>query len=581
MSSRPKILGAGRGLFQTKNRADAFFISLAVAATLLIAAAVWWTLRKIESQVQNQVAESLQTVVATTQEGIGLWITATENPVSIIARRPEVVAAIEAQRQLSSRPEALRQSAAMRELREFLAPVLELYRYDFSVVDENWIQIATLSDVAVGTKFPKSVDARPIESALNGQIGVGLSSGEGTMGSHTVIVAAPVKNDKGTIQAALVFFVDPRADFNGITRRGRIGTSGETYVFDRHGRMLTDSRFRPDRSMYVADQVHGSKVGGQLTKMAQSALAGRSGLDVEGYPDYRGIDVFGAWAWDSRLNVGIATEIDRSEALIPYRGIRALTLLMLLLIIGTFVLLLAVMRHRNRIVASNWAFQESIKARQDTLAVVSHDLRAPLSNVILCSNMLAKSDSDPSNLTRFAEMIRRSSIQMDKLISDLLDVSEMEMGRLRIEKKPCEINALLGPLRDTFMEQARANSIELVIPSASENPQLLADPDRLIQVLSNLVGNALKFTPAGGKVSVHTAVSPREVRFQVRDTGPGISEDARPHVFEQFWKTKASGKRGRGLGLFIAKMIVERHNGKIWVESDGRTGSTFCFTIPH
>ena len=194
--------------------------------------------------------------------------------------------------------------------------------------------------------------------------------------------------------------------------------------------------------------------------------------------------------------------------------------------------------------------------------------------------MLAKSN-DVTSLTRFAGVINRSSRQMEKLISDLLDVSEMEMGRLRIEKKPCDIDSLLESIRETFLEQARSKSIVLDIPSAGEHPPLIADPDRIIQVLSNLVGNALKFTPNGGRISVHHAISPREIRFAVRDSGPGIQQDAQAHIFDQFWKTKSSGKRGRGLGLYIARMIVERHNGKIWVESDGRNGSVFYFTIPY
>ena len=177
-------------------------------------------------------------------------------------------------------------------------------------------------------------------------------------------------------------------------------------------------------------------------------------------------------------------------------------------------------------------------------------------------------------------MIDRSSRQMEKLISDLQDVSEMEMGRLTIEKKQFEIPSLLESIRDTFAQAARSKSIELEIAHPDKIPRLHADPDRIIQVLSNLVGNALKFTPNGGKIAVRVSVFPRDVRFEVQDTGPGIAEESRSRVFEQFWKTKTSGKRGRGLGLYIAKMIVERHGGKIWVESDGRTGSTFFFTIP-
>ncbi len=548
-------------------------------ATVLVAVAVSWTLRKIEAQLKDQIAESVQTIVATTQEGIQLWINDAENPASLVARRPRVISAIQSQLQIASHPDLLRRSAALGDLREFLAPVVEPNGYQFSVVDHNGVQLAADTDEAVGTKLNEA-NQRPIQSALNGRIAVGLTSTNDPSAAHVVIVAAPVKIERSGVQAALVLFIDPTEDFNGITRRGRIGNTGETYVFDSQGRMLTDSRFRPDRSVYVGNRVDATKPGSHLTKMAESALSGHSGVDVQGYSDYRGIDVFGAWAWNPVLNVGIATEMDAAEALTPYRSIRALTLLLLSLIVVTFVLLLVLIHHRNRALASNWAFQQSIQARQDTLAVVSHDLRAPLGNVILCSTMLSKQDYEPADVTRFAEMMNRSARQMEKLISDLLDVSEMEMGRLRIEKKLCRIGALLEPIRDIFTEQAHAKSIELDIPEPSENLSVLADADRLIQVLSNMIGNAIKFTPAGGKVSVRAVALPNEVRFEVRDTGPGVPPDAQRHVFDQFWKTRSSGKRGRGLGLYIARMIVQGHNGKIWVESDGKTGSTFYFCIP-
>jgi signal transduction histidine kinase len=140
---------------------------------------------------------------------------------------------------------------------------------------------------------------------------------------------------------------------------------------------------------------------------------------------------------------------------------------------------------------------------------------------------------------------------------------------------------ILQSVGETFLEQARSKSIELEIDYPKQPLLLNADPDRIFQVLSNLVSNALKFAPKDGKVSVDASAGPQEVCFAVRDTGPGIPVEARPHVFEKFWKTRNSGKPARGLGLYIAKMIVELHNGRIWVESDGRTGSAFLFTVPY
>jgi signal transduction histidine kinase len=266
--------------------------------------------------------------------------------------------------------------------------------------------------------------------------------------------------------------------------------------------------------------------------------------------------------------------------LAPYRSIRTMTLLMLSLVVMSLLALLAAIIQRGRVLASNYGFREAVKARQDTLAIVSHDLRAPLNNVLLCANMIS-SQTDALQLDRLTSIIKRSTGQMNKLITDLLDVSEMERGRLSIERAPCLIPTLLDAVIDTFAEEAKSKHIELVASSPPSAPIIDVDPHRIVQVLSNLVGNALKFTPAKGRVSVDVVVLPREVRFEIRDTGPGIPERELPFVFEQFWRAKASKKGGKGLGLYIAKMIVERHGGRIWAESRKGLGSAFFFTIPY
>jgi signal transduction histidine kinase len=170
---------------------------------------------------------------------------------------------------------------------------------------------------------------------------------------------------------------------------------------------------------------------------------------------------------------------------------------------------------------------------------------------------------------------------MEKLIADLLDVSEMERGHLKIDKKQCDIRSLLDPVTDTFAGNAKSKAIDLTITCPQDVRPICADPDRVVQVLSNLVGNALKFTPENGKVSVDVCALPGEARFSVRDTGPGMSDEDLPHLFEQFWKANGHGKMGKGLGLYIAKMIVEDHGGRIWAERGTSGGSAFFFTIPY
>jgi signal transduction histidine kinase len=571
---------------------DWLLVSLALLVTLVIVLAVRWTLGRIEIQLKQQTAESLQTLVGTTREGIELWLSSVKNQVSVLARRPELVSAIQSQSAFPLEPSVLRSTPAIRDLRHFLAPVLEIYQFsDFAVVTPDGVQIAGQTAEQLGLKLPASVGMRPINSALNGEESVTLFAGEASEAQTSLIIAAPVRDSANRTIAAFVLFLDPLEDFRNMTLLGRPGTSGETYVFDRYGRVLTGSRFGTATrgKIYLRegaiDLKHSTSSAitsaAPLTRMARSALAGKAGIDIEGYRDYRGMYVLGAWSWERDLDIGIAAEIDRSEALAPYRIIRTLTLSMLLAIGVSFLTLLAMLIQRGRILASNYAFQQAAKARQDTMAIVSHDLRAPLNNVLLCANMISATETDRTKLNRFTAMITRSGRRMEKLIADLLDVSEIEAGRLKVVKKQCEVGALLDPVRDTFSENAKSKTIEFTVVSPENVPQIHVDQDRIIQVLSNLVGNALKFTPKNGKVSLNVEVFPTEVRFEIRDTGPGISEDELPHIFEQFWKAKGSEKMGRGLGLYIAKMLVDYHGGRIWAETTRHSGSSFFFTIPY
>jgi signal transduction histidine kinase len=166
------------------------------------------------------------------------------------------------------------------------------------------------------------------------------------------------------------------------------------------------------------------------------------------------------------------------------------------------------------------------------------------------------------------------------MIQDLLDVKRMESGRLTTDLRPEDPAVLINDTIDMLRPLAAGSTIRLE-PDIEENlPLVLADSARVQQVLSNLVGNAVKFTPRDGRITVCAERLESEVRFAVIDTGPGIPTEQLPHIFGRFWQAKTSDSRGIGLGLAIAKGIVEAHNGRIWVESHVGLGSTFYFTLP-
>jgi PAS domain S-box-containing protein len=221
--------------------------------------------------------------------------------------------------------------------------------------------------------------------------------------------------------------------------------------------------------------------------------------------------------------------------------------------------------------------RRAIKARDDVLGVVAHDLRNPLGSILLQAELLRHPGAEASR--KPAEMIERSARRMNRLIQDLLDVARMDGGRLSVELSRVAAADLVGDTVDGQRALAKAASLELRAEVARGVPEVWADRDRVQQVLENLIGNAVKFTGPGGTISVGAAPRQDEVLFWVTDTGAGIAGEDLPHVFDRFWQAGRNGRRGAGLGLAIAKGIVEAHGGRIWVESTPGRGSTFFFTL--
>ncbi len=169
---------------------------------------------------------------------------------------------------------------------------------------------------------------------------------------------------------------------------------------------------------------------------------------------------------------------------------------------------------------------------------------------------------------------------MNRLIQDLLDVARMEAGQLSVTRAPLAAAGLLVEAVDMQRPLASSSSVELRLDLERDLPEVIADRDRLLQVFENLIGNAIKFTQAGGRITVGAAPRNDELVFWVADTGCGMAPESLPHVFDRFWQATRADRQGAGLGLPITKGIVEAHGGRIWVESALGRGSTFFFTIP-
>jgi signal transduction histidine kinase len=223
------------------------------------------------------------------------------------------------------------------------------------------------------------------------------------------------------------------------------------------------------------------------------------------------------------------------------------------------------------------------KVRDRTvLAMVVHELRNPLSVIVASAGFLRDGISDRETRDEVAVDIQCSAARMTRLLSDLFDGARIDAGTLRVSPMRHDVGALLREIRASYTPLFETRQLTFAVDTpALHAPGLVAfDYDRIIQVLSNLLSNAMKFTPAGGTVSLRAGWQDNRVEFVVHDSGPGIAKDALPHVFERFWQATVGSHHGLGLGLYICKTIVEAHGGHIAVESEAGNGTTFRFSLP-
>jgi PAS domain S-box-containing protein len=217
--------------------------------------------------------------------------------------------------------------------------------------------------------------------------------------------------------------------------------------------------------------------------------------------------------------------------------------------------------------------------QEDLVHTISHDLRAPLTVILGRSQILPRVSGDPDKVRDFAESIHTSAKRMDSMIQDLVDLSRLESGQLRLSKQSVELADFLAKLLGRMIGAIDAHRVEVELEEGLHVVD--ADPAKLERVLVNLLGNALKYSPADAMVILKAERAGEDVRFSVADQGPGVDPRDIPHLFERFYRSEGAKRiEGLGLGLYITKMLVEAQGGKIWVESEVGRGSNFCFTLP-
>ncbi|HKW12365.1 MAG TPA: ATP-binding protein [Gemmatimonadaceae bacterium] len=225
--------------------------------------------------------------------------------------------------------------------------------------------------------------------------------------------------------------------------------------------------------------------------------------------------------------------------------------------------------------------RRATEGRDQVLGVVSHDLRNPISAIAMCASALRDEwGKDAAERESLLTTIVQSTEWMNRLIQDLLDVASIEAGRLSLERHRESVASLVAQALRMFELEAERRNIR-VTTNAAGLPPVNVDASRIVQVLGNLVRNALKFTPDGGQITVVGEAQAGNVVFSVTDTGPGIPLADQPRVFDRYWQSRrTANKRGTGLGLSIARGIVEAHGGRMWLESTPGAGASFSFSVP-
>ena len=225
----------------------------------------------------------------------------------------------------------------------------------------------------------------------------------------------------------------------------------------------------------------------------------------------------------------------------------------------------------------------AMRNRDDFLGMVAHDLRGFMGEIAMRAAMVVRgsgSDESGGRMRSFGEGIQRSTAGMKRLVGDLLDVAAIEAGRLHVQPAADDLARVLRDAAEPFRAAAGTKGISLDLHEAPGPVFALFDHDRVIQVLGNLVGNAIKFTPRGGRITFAQLETGDEVQISIADTGVGIPADKLEHVFERHTQLSPSDRGGLGLGLYIARCLIEAQRGRIWATSVVGAGSQFTFTLP-
>ena len=436
-------------------------------------------------------------------------------------------------------------------------------------------------------------------------------SGQGKV--PVLIFASPIRGGDGKVAAALLMISDPAKDFSTISRLGHLGRTGETFALNSQARLITESRYMgqlvesgvlstgqtailniqlvdPGANLASGRPFLPSSQKPPLTVLAQNAAEGKTGVDINGFRDYRGIRVLGAWTWDKELGIGVGAKIDESEAMEGYLQTESIVTKTIILIaaisILSFAAMVAIRRRSERsLVAAMEVAEKASRAKTVFLASMSHELRTPLTSIIGFSEQIMAGNLGPLNSNQADAVMRisESGEHLLAMVNDVLDLARIESGAVSVKLEEVDLEYAVARAICDVEALSASYKTKIVMEKSFAGIKILSDADHLDQILMNLLSNAVKYGPRQGVVNVTwEKLEGLRIRLKIMDHGVGIPKERMDQLFQPFNRLGKEGLniKGSGIGLALSKRLASVIGGELGVDSGVGNGTVFNLDLP-